>query len=154
LTLHDPEHAALRDLILAHAHSGPGPLREKIVAERGARTLENLLGAGHVAITPCIRRPGNIELEQMAVAEERAKLATAAGLSAEIAEAAEDIVGLADESVTWRLGQAAEAHNRAIRSQQEDRAEYDTGPNGARINRGEREAFEALLGKITVTKQP
>ena len=73
-------------------------------------------------------------------------------LTAEIAEAAEDLGGVADEAVTWRLSQAAEARNRAMRSQQEDKAEYDLGENGARINRGEREALNALLENISFSK--
>ena len=60
--------------------------------------------------------------------------------------------GVADEAVTWRLSQAAEARNRAMRSQQEDKAEYDLGENGARINRGEREALNALLENISFSK--
>ena len=88
------------------------------------------------------------------LSEELAKLEAEQGLSAEVQEAAEDLVGLADESVTWRLGQAAQARNRALRSQQEDKAEYDTAPNGARINRDEKSAFAQLLEKLNVTKQP
>ena len=89
----------------------------------------------------------------MTVAEELAKLTCQRGLISEIAEAEEDLEGLADEAVTWRLSQAAEARNRALRSQQQDRTEYDTGPNGARINRDERSALDALMDKITFTKR-
>jgi DNA primase len=112
------------------------------------------LGAGHVAITPCIRNPGDLELALMTISEELAKLDAEQGLSAEVAEAAEDLVGLADESVTWRLGQAAQARNLAMRSEHEDKAEYDTAPNGARISRDEKSAFDALLNKLNVTKEP
>lgn len=93
-------------------------------------------------------------MTMMTVSDELAKLEAEQGLSAEVRDAAEDLVGLADESVTWRLGQAAQARNRALRSEQEDRAEYDTAPNGARINRDEKSAFDELLEKLNVTKQP
>ncbi|MGB7317105.1 MAG: DNA primase [Planktotalea sp.] len=148
------EHSALRDLILSHAPNGAEVLREKIIDVRGAESLEKLLGAGHVAITPCIRNPGDVEMALMTVSEELAKLEAEQGLSAEVQEAAEDLVGLADESVTWRLGQAAQARNLAMRSEHEDKAEYDTAPNGARINRDEKSAFDELLIKLNVTKQP
>ena len=154
LTLTTGEHAALRDLILTHALNGPEVLREKIIDARGAESLEKLLGAGHVAITPCVRRPGDADMALMTISEELAKLEAEQGLSAEVQEAAEDLVGLADESVTWRLGQAAQARNLAMRSEHEDKAEYDTAPNGARISRDEKSAFDALLGKLNVTKQP
>jgi len=88
----------------------------------------------------------------MTVAEELAKIAATRGLQAEMLDAAEDMMGIADEAVTWRLGQAAEARNRAVRSEHEDRAEYDLADNGARINRGEREEFDALLDRITFSK--
>lgn len=154
MSLTTQEHSDLRDLILAHASEGPEVLRQKILAARGEQSLEKLMTAGHVAITPCIRNPGDTEMAMMTVSEELAKLEAEQGLSAEVQEAAEDLVGLADESVTWRLGQAAQARNRALRSQQEDKAEYDTAPNGARINRDEKSAFAELLEKLNVTKQP
>ena len=40
----------------------------------------------------------------------------------------------------------------AMRSQHQDKTEYDTGDNGARISRDERSAFEALLEQIGYSK--
>ena len=152
LECQDPLHARLRDLILAHAGSGPEVLRVQIERELGAGALEKLLSLPHVAITPPVRHPGDAALAQMTVAEELAKIAATRGLRAELVDAAEDMLGVADEAMTWRLGQAAEAHNRAVRSEHEDRAEYDLADNGARINRGERAQFDALLDKISFSK--
>lgn len=148
----DPDHAILRDLILRVAIDTPDVLGDQIEAQLGPQALENLHALRHVAITPCVRQPGNVDLAQMMVAEELAKLDAYRGVMAEVAEATEDLDGAADEAVTWRLGQAAEARNRAMRSQQEDKAAYDTGQNGARINRDERQAFDALLDKIRFSK--
>jgi DNA primase len=148
------DHAAIRDVILANSELDSGALREKIISALGLDALENLTAPRHVAITPCLRRPGDLDLTQMTIAEELAKLDAERGLSAEIAEAEEDLSGVADETVTWRLGQAAEAMSRAQRSSQEDRSQYDVGPNGARINRDERSALDALLKQITGTKNP
>jgi DNA primase len=149
---HDPTHARLRDLILHHGASGPETLRTQIEADLGAVPLEKLMALPHVAIAPPVRHPGEAEIAHMTLAEELAKLEAQRGLSAEVSEASEDMTGLADEAVTWRLGQAAEARNRAVRSEQEDRAEYDLGENGARIKRDEKEQFDELLGKITFSK--
>ena len=148
----DPTHARLRDLLLRHGHEGPDVLREKISSALGPDALENLLSQRHVAITPCIRDPGNAEMASLTVAEELGKLEAARGLSAEIAEAVEDLSGVADEGVTWRLSEAARAANEASRSGQEDTAEYDVGDNGARISRNERSALDALLGNIKFEK--
>ncbi len=148
----DPDHRSLRDIILRVGIDTPESLQAEIEAQLGSAPLEKLHSLRHVAITPCIRNPGNVELAQMTVAEELAKLDAYRGLTAEVAEAAEDLSGEADEAVTWRLSQAAEARNRAMRSQQEDTAEYDLGDNGARINRDERNALDDLLGKIKFSK--
>jgi DNA primase len=145
-------HARLRDLILRHASEAPESLSGAIAQTIGADTLEKLHALRHVAISPCMRKPGDIELARMTLAEELAKLETRRGLSAEIEEAVEDLPGAADEALTWRLSQAAQAMGRASRSENEDKAEYDTGKNGARINRDERNALDALLGNITYSK--
>ncbi|WP_299851243.1 DNA primase [uncultured Roseovarius sp.] len=148
----NPDHARLRDLILRHADAGTETLNAHIGTEIGEAALEKLMALPHVALAPPVRNPGDADIARMTIAEELAKIDAERGLNAELVEAAEDIVGIADEAVTWRLGQAAEARNRAIRSQQEDKAEYDLGENGARINRGEREQFDALLDKIKFSK--
>ncbi|MGX9354611.1 DNA primase [Roseobacteraceae bacterium S113] len=146
--------ARLRDLVLACAELGPEALREKINMELGPEPVDALMHHPHVAITPCIRTPGDEDMARATLAEELAKLQAVQGRAAEIAEAEEDITGVADEAVTWRLSQAAEAHNRALAGNQEDKTEYDTGPNGARINRSERDAFAAMLDNITYSKPP
>ncbi|WP_296761724.1 DNA primase [Sediminimonas sp.] len=150
---HAPDHAALRDLLLDHAGAASADaLRAIIVQELGEGALEKILSLPHVAISPPVRHPGDAEKARMTVAEELAKIDALRGLDAEVAEAQEDVSGLADEALTWRLHQAAETRNRALRSQQEDRTEYDTGPNGARINRSERSALDTLLSQIDPTK--
>lgn len=149
----DPEHDRLRELILYHAVAGVETLHAQIEAAMGPEALENLLRLPHVALAPPVRQPGNAEMARLTIAAELAKLSSERGLSAEVSEAAEDLAGLADEAVTWRLGQAAEERQRALRNQTEDRVEYDLAENGARINRDEREQFDALLEKISYTKR-
>ena len=63
------------------------------------------------------------------------------------------MAGQTDEAITWRLGQAAEARNKATRSENEDKAIYDVGDNGARINREERDAFAAITAGINFEKK-
>ena len=149
----DAEHAHLRDLLLRHGIDAPERLRDEIAHALGPDALENLLSLRHVAISPCVRKPGDLEMAGLTLTEEFAKLESIAGLSAELAEAEEDLDGLADEALTWRLRQAAEARNRAVRSENEDKATYDVGENGARLNRDERDAFGALLDRIGFTEK-
>ncbi|NHQ75019.1 DNA primase [Roseovarius gahaiensis] len=152
MTCADPEHARLRDLILRHATAGADTLRTRIEEALGTHALENLLRLPHVALAPPVRRPGDVEVARMTIAAELAKLSAERGWSAEVSEAAEDLAGWADEALTWRLGQAAEERQRALRNQTEDQAEYDLAENGARISRDEREQFDALLETIRYTK--
>ena len=150
----DPDHSTLRDLLLRAAHEGPNEQLEDWIADMmGPEGLESLYAQPHVAIAPSVRRSGDAEAARMTVAEELAKLKAQRGLSAEIAEAEEELTGVADEAVTWRLQQAAETRNRAVRSENEDKAEYDVGKNGARIKREERAALDELLGKISFSKR-
>ena len=150
----DPDHSTLRDLLLRAAHEGPSEQLEDWIADMmGPEGLESLYAQPHVAIAPSVRRSGDAEAARMTVAEELAKLKAQRGLSAEIAEAEEELTGVADEAVTWRLQQAAETRNRAVRSENEDKAEYDVGKNGARIKREERAALDKLLGKISFSKR-
>tara|TARA_R110002049_G_scaffold140930_8_gene302386 strand:+ start:4567 stop:6561 length:1995 start_codon:yes stop_codon:yes gene_type:complete len=148
----NPDHARLRDVMLRHGHAGPEVIRDQISSALGPDALEILMAQRHVAITPCIRNPDDIDMARMTVAEELAKLESLRGLHAEIAEAAEDLSGAADEGVTWRLTEAARAADRASRTGQEDKAEYEVGDNGARMNRTERSALDTLLGTIKYEK--
>jgi len=144
----DADHAGLRAAILRHAEAGAEGLRAQIAAEMGASALEKLLSLPHVALAPPVRYPGDAERATLTLREEFAKMAAGAGMEAELREAVEDIDGLADETLTWRVAQAAEARNRAQRSEQEDRTVYDLGENGLLIDREEREAFARLLGQL------
>jgi DNA primase len=135
----DADLSRLRDHVLRFGIDTPQQLKDRII--------ENL-ALGHVAIIPCLRRPSDFEAARQTLAEEFAKLEALQGLNAELAEAEEDLTGLADEALTWRLKQAAEARNRAVRSENEDKANFDVGENGARLDREELDAFGALLDRI------
>ena len=149
----DPDFRLIRDIILRHGAQAPDSLREEIIGQGGGAALENLFALRHVAINPSVRSPGDVERASMTLGEELAKLEAHRGWEAEIADAVEDLAHVADEALTWRLGQAAEARNAAMRSQHQDRTEYDTGDNGARISRDERDAFAALLDQIGHSKR-
>jgi DNA primase len=144
----DPNLGRLRDQVLRYGIDAPLGLKDRILENLGPQALENLMGLGHVAIIPCLRKSDDIESARLTLAEEFAKLEALRGLDAELAEATEDLTGLADEALTWRLKQAAEARNRAVRSENDDKANYDVGENGARLDREERDAFGALLDRI------
>ncbi|WP_095590046.1 DNA primase [Actibacterium ureilyticum] len=150
------DHRRLQGALLTHAdETDPAALRAAISGTIGPAPLENLFALRHVQICPSVANPQDAEKAALCLAEEVAKLTATRGAAQEIEDALQDMDGLADEGLTWRLGQAAEARNRAGKSDNEDRGEYDIGPNGARISRDERGAFESLLAQIGYgTKEP
>ena len=125
---------------------------DAIEAAFGSSELQGFLAQSHVAVVPCIQRSDDLDLTRLTLREEFAKLDARLGLAAEIEEAAEDIASLSDETLTWRLKEAASAQESATLSVHKDTAEYDLAENGARINRDERRAFEALMTQITRVK--
>jgi len=146
------DHAVLRDLVLRHAGGGAQVLHAEITAALGPNALENLLSQRHVAIMPCIRKPGDAEITTLTIAEELAKLAAVRGLKDEVDDAADDLSGEADEGVTWRLAEAARAADRAQRAGQEDKAEYVIADNGARLDRAEVAKSRSFFDQIDFSK--
>ena len=143
----DPFHRDIRDAILRLIMGNGASL--DALTEVG---IDRLLSLNHIAIVPAVRRPGNAEIAQMCLKEEFAKLAAQRGHAREVEDAVEDMSGLADEGVTWRLQQSAQALDQAGRGDSDDRAEYEVSDNGARLKKDERNALDNLLGNITFTK--
>jgi DNA primase len=112
LALHAPAHEVLRNTLLRHCHESPDQMRAHLAAASGPE-LERLLAMPHVRIAPPVRADAEPEFARMCLAEELAKLAATRAARAEIADAAEDLAGLADEGVTWRLAHAARARHQA-----------------------------------------
>ena len=129
-----------------------GAAREKIEEIVGSSVLEKLFLPRHVRIAPGLQPDASFDIAEMSLAEELAKLSARRGVRRELDDAVRDLEGHVDEGLTWRLSQAADALNRSAKSGQEDKAEYDLGPNGARMKREERSAFDALLDNIDFTK--
>lgn len=146
------EHRSVQTALLRHAMSAPDQFRAAIEAEVGAGVLEKLFAMNHVRISPALLNPTDKEAVEMCLAQELAKLAARRGALREISEAMQDMGDMADEGITWRLTQAAQARNEAERGQTEDTTEYETGDNGALINRDERSAFDDILDQIDFSK--
>lgn len=146
----DPDHGMIREILMG-LH--PDDDAVTTISKRAGRpVLEKLMATPHVQICPAVRKPGDAEQARLTLTELFSKLSALKGLDAEVAEAEEELSGIADEALTWRLRDAAEARNRAVRSQQEDKVTYEKGPNGMMINRDERSAFDALIEKISYQK--
>ncbi|EBA12934.1 DNA primase [Roseobacter sp. CCS2] len=146
----DPIHHDLQACLLRHL--GADDLRAAIVADLGDTPLEKLFAQNHVAISPAIRRGGDVDIARLCLAEEFAKLTARRGQVREIEDAVEDLGGVADEGLTWRLAEASKAVDRAGRGDDDDSAEYAVGENGALMKKDEQSAFDQLLEQIGFAK--
>ncbi len=146
----DPMHRDLQSCVLRHL--GAEDLRALIVGDLGDAPLEKLFTQNHVAISPAIRRGGDAETARLCLSEEFAKLTARRGHAREIEDAVEDLSGIADEGLTYRLAQATKAVDQAGRGDDDDSAEYAVGENGALMKKDEQSAFDQLLEQIGFAK--
>ena len=103
------------------------------IAQSAPAALDAVLSRPHVAIAPPVRNLPDDDLAALCLAEELAKLEARRGARREIEDAMEDMDGLPDEGLTWRLSQAAEARHRSEKSGQSDSA--DLGEDRAALSR-------------------
>ncbi len=130
LDLTGDDHDTLRQMILAGADM---PDLHHLIAQSAPTALDALLSRPHVAIAPPVRNTEDAELAALCLAEELAKLEARRGARREIEDAMEDMDGLPDEGLTWRLSQAAEARHKSEKSGQNDSA--DLGEDRVALSR-------------------
>jgi DNA primase len=129
-----PGHDGLRVALLRHAAGSEPPVVVDLIAKTEGAALETLFAQSHVQSAPPVRPDAEPELAAMCVAEAFAKLDARRGARREIEDAAEDLTGLADEGVTWRLSRAAAALQRTALPQIDDAAVM--GEDRAALSRG------------------
>ncbi len=130
LDLTGDDHDTLRQMILSGADM---PDLHHRIAQSAPAALDALLSRPHVAIAPPVRNREDDDLAALCLAEELAKLEARRGARREIEDAMEDMDGLPDEGLTWRLSQAAEARHRSDKSGISDSA--DLGEDRAALSR-------------------
>lgn len=130
LDLTGEDHDTLRQMILAGADM---PDLHARIAQSAPVALDAVLSRPHVAIAPPVRNLQDDDLAALCLAEELAKLEARRGARREIEDAMEDMDGLPDEGLTWRLSQAAEARHRSEKSGQSDST--DLGEDRAALSR-------------------
>jgi len=141
-------HGHLRDAMLRAAHEGlpdecPPPLFRRQIDDTARQTLEKLMALAHVQIAPPVTNGGDHALARMCLAESLAKLQAWRDARAETAEAMEDLAGLVDEGLTWRLAQASAARHRAEHSKLDDNT--DTGEDRAALSAGLQQLIDAAV---------
>ena len=112
LDLTHADHATLRLHLLRHANADAATLHAHLTVAVPA-ALDAVMSRPHVLIAPPVRNREDADLAGLCLAEELAKLEARRGARREIEDAVEDLSGLADEGLTWRLSQAAAARHKA-----------------------------------------
>lgn len=155
LELIEPGHQPFMMAILENYHIVTNEELIVVVTEiMGAELVKTLLNRAHVLVLPAVMNRENSSIAIATLGEELAKLSAERGLRKEIEEAQFDMTGLVDEGITWRLSQAAEARNKAVRSAQDDMTTFDVASSGALVDREERAALDELLKGIKFAKNP
>ncbi len=111
---------AIKSILLSHLDTSTVEDRLRRAAPEA---LDAMMMRPHVQSAPPVQNRSDAEFARMCLAEDFAKLEARRGARREIEEAVEDMSGLADEGLTWRLTKATEARHRADHPAREDAAD-------------------------------
>lgn len=123
LDLTSEDHRTLRHVLLT---TPPQALTDALAR---SAALDAVMARPHVQIAPPVRNTQDPDLALLCLAEEFAKLDARRGARREIADAVEDLTGVADEGLTWRLAQSALARHRADHPNRNDTADLGEDRN-------------------------
>ena len=143
-----PGHARLRDFLLTQ--QGAEDLRA-LADLHLPGAVAALFDEPHVRNAPALLAEAHDKAE-FAVAQDLFLLQAERGRRREIEEAAQDIEGVADEGLTWRLRQANEARAEAARGPQDKSGEAVIAPNGVALDKDEIEAARRVFDAIIFEK--
>ena len=122
--------APIRDALLSalHEHLDADDLRRAVTVRMGRDPLPELVAPRQVAANPHLHIGADPVLARRAIEEELTRHAAATGWRAEVREAEREFAGpsgLADEALTWRLREAADAAHLAASRPLTDSAAVD-----------------------------
>ncbi len=143
------DHNRLLNLILTHGHDPDCP---DLVRADSPGALDRLMANPHVRISPSLQPRADEDFAAACVEEALARLRADRAHRAEVSEAQQDVEGLADEGLTWRVGKAAEARVSAARGPQEQKTEAILAPNGVELDREELDRARRLREQIDFTR--
>ncbi len=138
-------HALIRDLLLAHADA-PDP--KDAIARAAPAPLDVLLSHPHVRNAPALLDLADTERAEFALAQDFFILSAERGRRREIEEAEQDIEGVVDEGLTWRIAKANEARAAAHRGPQDKVGEAVISANGVALDKEELEEARKVFDSI------
>ena len=125
---------------------------ESAVEHFGLQRLENLQAHPYVRISPSLRHAENKEFVITCLKQEFDRLSSEVAHGQEVSDALKDLDNVNDEALTWRLAQSAKTLEQAGKGPGEDKQEYTTAQNGAKLRRKEQDTFNNLLEQISFGK--
>jgi DNA primase len=146
----DPDEDRLRVALL---HLGAGAEAMEKLRNTYRAVVESLLQQNHVITAPPIRKTEDPEFAKICVGDMLRKLRSARGGRREVNEAAEDLDGLVDEGLTWRLAQANEARFLAAKGPEAVKGEGFVAENGVEMDRDEVESFRSMSDSIDFSRK-
>jgi DNA primase len=124
-----------------------GEAGEKLRAGHRA-VVESVLNQNHVMTAPPILKVDDPEFAEICAGDMLRKLRSARGGRREVREAEEDLAGLVDEGLTWRLAQANEARFLAAKGPEAVKGEGFVAENGVEMDKDELSVARSLWDRI------
>ncbi|MCC6863639.1 MAG: DNA primase [Rhodobacteraceae bacterium] len=144
-----PGHDRLRDLLLIHVDADDP---RAILTEQRPEVVESIFSHPYVRNALAIKPLDDLEKAEFLVAYDLFFLTTERSRLREIEEAAQDIEGVADEGLTWRLHKLNQARDDAFVGPQGKSRESIIAPNGVAIDKDVLEEFRRIFDSICFEK--
>jgi DNA primase len=139
----------LLDEIINMGHLGQKEITENLEKKFGDKALGKLFKQSYVNIIPCLGTKNDSQQAELILLDEIKKLEIQRGLDAELQEVVNSSAEELDETAFWRLGQATQVRLSSNKSEKDDLNNFETAPNGVKLNREEKSQFDALLEEIS-----
>ena len=143
------DHVLLLDEIINMGHLGQKEITENLEKKFGDKALGKLFKQSYVNIIPCLGTKNDPQQAELILLDEIKKLEIQRGLDAELQEVVNSSAEELDETAFWRLGQATQVRLSSNKSEKDDLNNFETAPNGVKLNREEKSQFDALLEEIS-----
>ena len=143
------DHVSLLDEIINMGHLGYKDITENLEKKFGDKALGKLFKQSYVNIIPCLGSKNDPQQAELILLDEIKKLEIQRGLDAELQEVVNSSAEELDETAFWRLGQATQVRLSSNKSEKDDLNNFETAPNGVKLNREEKSQFDALLEEIS-----
>ena len=143
------DHVSLLDEIINMGHLGNKEITENLEKKFGDKALGKLFKQSYVNIIPCLGTKNDPQQAELILLDEIKKLEIQRGLDAELQEVVNSSAEELDETAFWRLGQATQVRLSSNKSEKDGLNNFETAPNGVKLNREEKSQFDALLEEIS-----